>query len=81
MSDSTNWKALLGSAVDLLGTISPIVGAAVKAGTIAVETYQAFEESRAEIAALAAQDKVTKAQIDVLDDSIQARSKRIQAID
>lgn len=77
----SDWKKLLGSAVDLLGTVSPIVGAAVKAGTIAVEIYEDFEKSRGEIAKLAAQDKVTKAQIDALDDSIQARSKRIQAID
>ena len=77
---SDNWKDLLGSATDLLGTVSPIIAAAVKAGTIAIEVYNDFEASRTEIEKLAAQAQVTKAEIDALDDSIQARSARIQAI-
>lgn len=73
-------KQVLGTAATILGTISPTIAAAVKVGTLAVEVYSDFEEARAEIAALAAKDQVTKAEIDALDDSIQARSARIKAL-
>lgn len=71
-------KKIADTAAGLLATISPHIAAAVKAGAIAIDVYEDYEASRAEIAGLLAQDKVTKAQIDALDDSIQARSKRIQ---
>lgn len=74
-------KKLLGAALNLAETISPQIAAAVKAGTILVEVYDDFEAGRLEIAKLAAQDKVTKDEIDALDDSIQARAKRIAAIE
>lgn len=73
-------KKILSNTADVLGMVSPAIAAAVKVGTLAVDVYNDFEAARAEIAALAAKDQITKAEIDALDDSIQARSARIKAL-
>lgn len=77
----TDWKSILGSATDLLSTVSPLLAAAVKAGSIAVEVYNDFEAAREDVARLAAQDKVTTAEIDALDDRIQVLTNQILAKD
>lgn len=73
-------KKLLEGTATLLASVEPHIAAAVQAGTIVVEVYNDIQEARAEIQQLAAQDQVTKAQIDALDDSIQARRARIKAL-
>lgn len=73
-------KKLLEGTATLLSSVEPHIAAAVQAGTIVVEVYNDIKEAREEIEKLAAQDKVTTAQVDALDDSIQARRARIKAL-
>lgn len=73
-------KKLLGGAATLLSSIEPHIAAAVQVGVIAADVYNDIVAARAEIQQLAAQDKVTKEQVDALDDSIQARHERIKAL-
>ena len=42
MTGQVDWKKLLGTAGDLLESVSPIVGAAVKAGLIAEQAYEDY---------------------------------------
>lgn len=65
--------ALLALALKLLENAPTLIALGTKG-------LELFMDSKAKMKALAAQKNVTKAQIDALDDSIQARHAQIQAI-
>lgn len=73
---STDWKKLLNVATQLLESSSPWVTVAYEVGKIGVDAYNNFEATRKDVARYA-KDGATVAEIDALDDQIQALTTSI----